>query len=212
MHLEHQWLGSEIDYHDGLYTQRRLVDGILEGDQQNHFLSLEHASVYTIGRTSDKSSLGDHPEQLPYPVIETNRGGLSTYHGPGQLTGYPIVDLKLLGKDLRAYIRAIEEAIIQTCLEYDIVASRSDECIGVWVNGKKLASIGIGVNQWISMHGFWVNITQESLKGFPSINLCGIDGIQVTCIEDETTMPVTIRGFADSCLKHLEASLEQIAV
>jgi lipoyl(octanoyl) transferase len=204
--------GTEIDYQQGLDTQRRLVESILEGDPQNHFLSLEHASVYTIGRTRDKSSLGEHPEQLPYPVVETNRGGLATYHGPGQLTGYPIVDLRLLGKHLHAYIAAIEEAIIQTCLEYDIVASRDKRGIGVFVNGKKLASIGIGVNQWISMHGFWVNITQESLKGFPSINLCGIDGIQVTCLEDETTMPVTIRGFADSCLKHLEASLELLAV
>lgn len=214
MHLEHHWLGSEIDYLEGLDAQHRLVESIREGDPQNHFLSLEHASVYTIGRTDDKSSLGDHPEQLPYPVIETNRGGLATYHGPGQLTGYPIVDIRLLGKDLRAYIWAIEEALIQTCLEYDIVASRREGFgIGVWVNDKKLASIGVGAKNWISMHGFWANITRESLKGFPYITLCGIiDHRDVTCIEDETTTPVSIRGFADSCLKHLEASFELLAV
>lgn len=212
MHLRHQWLGSGIDYHQGLDTQYRLVESLLEGDPQNHFLSLEHAPIYTIGRTRDTSSLGEHTEQLPYHVVETNRGGQATYHGPGQLTGYLIVDLRLLGKDLHAYIRALEEALIQTCHEYGIKATRRNGLTGVWVNDNKLASIGVGVKKWISMHGFAINITQESLKGFSSITPCGIDQVVMTCVEDETTTPVSVRSFADSCHKHLEVSLEQIAV
>ncbi len=212
MHLRHQWLGTKIDYHQGLETQHRLVENLLKGDQQNHFLSLEHAPIYTIGRTRDTSSLGESTEHLPYDVIETNRGGQATYHGPGQLTGYLIVDLRLLGKDLHAYIRALEEALIQTCLEYGIKAKRQEGLTGVWTNGKKLASIGVGVKKWISMHGFAINITQESLRGFSSITPCGIDQVVMTSVENECGKPVDVKGFADQCLKHLEASLEQIAV
>ena len=212
MHLRHQWLGSEIDYHQGLEIQHRLVENILAGDQQNHFLSLEHTPIYTIGRTRDTSSLGGHTESLPHQVIETNRGGQATYHGPGQLTGYPVVDLRLLGKDLHAYIRALEEALIQTCLEYGVEATRRDGLTGVWVNDKKLASIGVGVKKWISMHGFAINITQESLKGFASITPCGIDHVIMTCLENECAQPVDVRGFAEASLKHLERSLEQIAI
>jgi lipoyl(octanoyl) transferase len=212
MHLRHQWLGSKIDYHQGLERQHRLVESILEGDQQNHFLSLEHSPIYTIGRTRDTSSLGENTESLPYQVIETNRGGQATYHGPGQLTGYPVVNLRLLGKDLHAYIRALEEALIQTCLEYDIVASRRDGLTGVWVNGKKLASIGVGVKKWISMHGFAINITKQSLQGFNSITPCGINHVVMTCIESECSKPVSVKDFAATCLKHLEQALEQIAI
>ena len=165
--------------------QHSLVEGILAGDEQNYFLCLEHAPIYTIGRTRDTSSLGEHTESLPYPVIETNRGGQATYHGPGQLTGYPLVDLRPLGKDLHAYIRALEEALIETCLEYGVQATRRDGLTGVWVNNKKLASIGVGVKKWISMHGFAINITKESLQGFSSITPCGIDDVLMTCLENE---------------------------
>ncbi len=210
MHLRHQWLGSEIDYNQGLENQHRLVEEILKGDQQNHLLSLEHAPIYTIGRTRDTSSLGENTENLPYQVIETNRGGQATYHGPGQLTGYPVVDLRLLGRDLHAYIRALEDALIQTCLEYSIVATRRDGLTGVWVKDKKLASIGVGVKKWISMHGFAINITKESLRGFSSITPCGIDHVIMTCIENECSQAVSVKSFADASVGHLEKCLGQI--
>ena len=192
--------------------QHSLVEGILAGDEQNHFLCLEHAPIYTIGRTRDTSSLGEHTESLPYPVIETNRGGQATYHGPGQLTGYPVVDLRPLGKDLHAYIRALEEALIETCLEYGVHATRRDGLTGVWVNNKKLASIGVGVKKWISMHGFAINITRESLQGFSSITPCGIDDVLMTCLENECDQELSVKTFAQTCQKHVEASLEKIAI
>lgn len=211
MRLQQQWLGSGIDYHDGLKLQLEHLESILSGEAANSLLCLEHAPVFTIGRTRDVSSLGPHTELLPHPVVETNRGGQATYHGPGQLTGYPVVDLRPLGKDLHAYIRALEEALIRTCLHYGVEASRRDGLTGVWVGQRKLASIGVGVKKWISMHGFAINITKESLDGFASITPCGISDVVMTCLESEAGANIDVREFAGQCKPHLEDALERIA-
>lgn len=212
MQLRHQWLGQNVDYERGLEIQQDHVDRILGGESENQLLLLEHAPVYTIGRTRDQTSLGNNTALLPHPVVEINRGGQGTYHGPGQLTGYPIVDLRPLGKDLHAYIRALEQALILTCAEYGVVAGRRDGLTGVWVENRKLASIGVGVRKWIAMHGFAINLTRESLQGFLSITPCGIDGVSMTSLESECGNNVDVEEFAHRCSPHLETVLDAMRV
>jgi lipoyl(octanoyl) transferase len=210
MQLQHQWLGQGIDYTQGLEIQNRCVQDILDQKTGNQLLSLEHAPVYTIGRTRDRSSLGDSTDHLPHPVVEISRGGQATYHGPGQLTGYPIIDLHPLGNDLHAYIRGLEDALILTCAEYGVIAGQRDGLTGVWVENRKLASIGVGVRKWIALHGFAINITRESLSGFMAITPCGIDGVSMTCLENECGHAVDVQDFANRCLPHLEKVLSQM--
>lgn len=207
MHLQLEWLGQDVDYRHGLEIQQSRVQDILDGTRGNQLLLLEHAPVYTIGRTRDQTSLGDNTALLPHPVVEISRGGQGTYHGPGQLIGYPIVDLRPLGKDLHAYIRGLEEALILTCAEYGVRAGRRDGLTGVWVENRKLASIGVGVRKWIAMHGFAINLTRDSLRGFLSITPCGIDGVTMTCLESECGSEIDVQEFANRSAPHLDTVL-----
>lgn len=210
MQLKHRWLGQNLDFQEGWEIQRQTVQAILNGEEGNQLLSVEHAPVYTIGRTRDQSSLKAE-NLLPHPVVEINRGGQATYHGPGQLTGYPILDLTPLGKDLHAYIRAIEEALIRACSLYQVKAGRREGLTGVWVENRKLASIGVGVRKWISMHGFAINVTKESLSGFLSITPCGLSGVAMTSLESECGYTVSVEEFANCCAQQLEDSLESLS-
>ena len=210
MQLHHQWLGQNIDYAQGLEIQDQCVQDILEQRTGNQLLCLEHTPVYTIGRTRDRSSLGETTSHLPHPVIEISRGGQATYHGPGQLTGYPIIDLHPLGNDLHLYIRTLEEALIRTCAEYGVTARRREGLTGVWVENRKLASIGVGVRKWIALHGFAINITRQSLSGFVAITPCGLDGVSMTCLENECGRDINVRDFADQLLPHLEKVLAEM--
>jgi lipoyl(octanoyl) transferase len=184
-------LPEPIDYEAGLLLQEQHVAAILDGTGGDTILLLEHQSVYTIGRLRDQSSLRD-PASLPYPVHEINRGGQATYHGPGQLVGYPILDLNPRGKDLHEHLRKLEDALIRACLRFGISAGRRDGLTGVWVENRKLASIGVGVRKWISMHGFAINITKESLPPFFAITPCGIDGVFMSCLENEAGRGITV--------------------
>lgn len=190
-----RWLGTGIEYDDALRRQEAAVEELLHGGPEILFL-LEHAPVYTIGRQRDQSSLRD-PTLLPHPVRETNRGGQATYHGPGQLVGYPVIDLRNRGKDLHAHLRNIEEALIRGCAAFGVQAGRRTGLTGVWTGPRKIASLGVGVRKWISMHGFAINITCESLPPFHAITPCGIDGVTMTCLETETGKTISVREFAD---------------
>ena len=126
---------------------------------------------------------------LPYPIYEINRGGQATYHGPGQLVGYPITDLNRCGRDLHNYVTALENALIETCARFGVQARIREGLVGVWVEDRKIASIGVGVKKWIAMHGFAFNVTRESLPPFQAITPCGIQGVQMTCLENEMPDP-----------------------
>lgn len=178
-----RWLGR-IPYEEGLRLQEEIVARHLAGDEADTILLLEHEPVFTIGRTLDRSSLGD-PENLPAPLVEIGRGGKATWHGPGQLVGYPILNLARYGQDLHHYLRALEEALILGCQALGVAAGRSEGQTGVWAApGRKLASIGVGARRWISMHGFAINI-HGPLEGFNAITPCGIDGVIMTSLERE---------------------------
>jgi lipoyl(octanoyl) transferase len=182
--LTTRWLGR-ISYGDALALQEDLVarkraDAAV-GDE---LLLLEHEPVYTIGRTPDQSSLRD-AAHLPHPLFPINRGGQATYHGPGQLVGYPIIDLRRHAQDLHRYLRWIESVLIELLGGCGIDAQTRSGLTGVWVGDRKIASIGVGVRQWITMHGFALNVGGD-LAPFSHIVPCGIANVTMTSIEKET--------------------------
>ena len=182
--FEWRWLGR-VGFGDALKLQEELVAHKRENRQApDHLLMLEHDPVYTIGRTPDQSSLLD-AAHLPHPLHTINRGGQATYHGPGQLIGYPIVDLHRCGQDLHRYLRWIEDLVVKTLRIFDVSARTRSGLTGVWVEDRKIASIGVGVRHWITMHGFALNVCGD-LAPFSHIVPCGIQDVTMTSIEKET--------------------------
>ena len=192
--LQTRWLGR-IGYEQGLELQESLVRERIAGEVRDTLLLLEHDPVYTMGRSRDESSLGEEIN-LPHPVHRTNRGGQATYHGPGQLVGYPILDLNRRGRDLHRYLRFLEEVIIKIMAEYSVRGVRRDGMTGVWVENRKITSIGVGVRRWISMHGFALNVARD-LPGFDSITPCGISNITMTSLSTECGQDLETREVAD---------------
>jgi lipoyl(octanoyl) transferase len=202
--LSIQWLGR-VPYHQALALQDRLAAERRAGAIPDQLLLLEHEPVYTIGRTPDQASLRG-AAHLPYPLVQVSRGGQATYHGPGQLIGYPILDLRNHGQDLHIYLRALEELLIRTCATFGVAARRREGLTGTWVTDRKIASIGVGVRHWISMHGFALNV-RDDLAPFNEITPCGIAGVAMTSLEQESGRPVSVEDAAgavsrlfDECL------------
>jgi len=193
MNLEVKWLGR-IDYEKALAMQEEIVRRKTGTDAPDELLLLEHEPVYTIGRTPDQSSLRE-AGKLPHPVVQINRGGQATYHGPGQLVGYPILDLRKHGQDLHRYLRALEEILIEMLRSYGIAGERREGLTGVWVGPRKIASIGVGVRHWISMHGFALNVCGD-LAPFQEIIPCGIAGVEMTSVERESGKAVGVEAAA----------------
>ncbi len=191
MSLQIRWLGK-VEYNEALALQEEAVARKTAGLDDDFLLLLEHPPVYTIGRTPDQTSLRD-AAALPHPVVRINRGGQATYHGPGQLVGYPILDLRRHGQDLHRYLRLLEQVLILTLEKYGIRAARREHLTGVWVGERKIASIGVGVRHWISMHGFALNV-RGSLAPFQQITPCGIAGVEMTNIERETSLSPTVEN------------------
>jgi lipoyl(octanoyl) transferase len=210
--LHVRWLGR-MEFQSALALQEEIVLKKREDPSvEDQLLLLEHEPVYTIGRTPDRSSLTTPGQirrgevgaaHLPYPLFVINRGGQATYHGPGQLMGYPIIDLRRCGQDLHKYLRWVEQSLIDLLAKYGITAARRESLTGVWVGDRKIASIGVGVRHWITMHGFALNVCGD-LSPFNHIVPCGINDVAMTSIEKETGTPVSV-----SCIA---ASLERLAL
>lgn len=178
-----RWLGR-VSFSDALAMQETLVaEKRADPSVGDELLLLEHDPVYTIGRTPDQSSLRS-AAQLPHPLYPINRGGQATYHGPGQLIGYPIIDLRRCGQDLHRYLRWLEGLLIETLAEVGIAARTRPGLTGVWIDDRKIASIGVGVRHWITMHGFALNVCGD-LSPFDEIVPCGIANVTMTSIERE---------------------------
>ena len=178
-----RWLGR-VTFADALALQEKLVaEKQADRSLGDELFLLEHESVYTIGRTPDQSSLRG-AGHLPHPLFPVNRGGQATYHGPGQLIGYPIIDLRQCGQDLHRYLRWLEALLMETLAGVDIAATTRPGLTGVWVEDRKIASIGVGVRHWITMHGFALNVCGD-LAPFEQIVPCGIANVTMTSIERE---------------------------
>ena len=189
-----RWLGR-MEFAHALKLQEEIV-AKKRNDRcvEDQLLLLEHEPVYTIGRTPDRSSLLGNAH-LPYPLFSINRGGQATYHGPGQLMGYPVIDLRRCGQDLHKYLRWLEQLVIDLLARYDIAAQRRESLTGVWVENRKIASIGVGVRHWITMHGFALNVCGD-LSPFDHIVPCGINNVAMTSMEKETKKSFTVAEVA----------------
>ena len=210
--LHVRWVGR-MEFARALALQEEIV--LKKRDDcsvEDQLLLLEHEPVYTIGRTPDQSSLSAtgrirrgelDAAHLPHPVFAINRGGQATYHGPGQLMGYPIIDLRRCGQDLHKYLRWLEQLLIDLLAEYGIAASRRELLTGVWVGDRKIASIGVGVRHWITMHGFALNVSGD-LSPFNHIVPCGINNVAMTSMEKETDAAFSVSRVA--------ASIEKLAL
>ncbi len=205
--LHVRWLGS-IDYAAAWELQRELARQRREGAIPDTLLLLEHCPpVITLGRASHAEHLLVPPEKLLHmgiQLVETDRGGDVTYHGPGQLVGYPIMDLREHGRDVHLYLRRLEEAIIVALRHFGIEAHCKPGFTGVWVGDEKIAAMGIKVSHWVTMHGFALNV-HPNLSHFGLIVPCGIHDKGVTSIqsllEEEVTLeeviPRLIEAFAE---------------
>ncbi len=193
-HLNVRWLGR-TEFAHALALQEELAAKKREdASLEDQLLLLEHEPVYTIGRTPDRSSLLGSAH-LPHPVFSINRGGQATYHGPGQLMGYPIIDLRQCGQDLHKYLRWLEQLLIDLLARYDVAAQRRESLTGVWIENRKIASIGVGVRHWITMHGFALNVCGD-LSPFDHIVPCGINNVAITSMEKETKRAFTVAEVA----------------
>lgn len=188
--LRVRWLGR-MNFADALALQEEIATKKRQDRSSgDELLLLEHEPVYTIGRTPDKSSLLGSAH-LPHPLFAINRGGQATYHGPGQLMGYPIIDLRWCGQDLHRYLRWLEQLLIELLANYGITAWRREALTGVWIDHRKIASIGVGVRNWITMHGFALNVCGD-LSPFNYIIPCGINNVAMTSMEKETAKAFSV--------------------
>ena len=180
-----------VEYEDGTVLQKRLREARLQGAAPDTLILLEHPSVVTLGRGAKRQNLRWSEAQFRergVQVVETERGGDVTYHGPGQLVGYPILDLAPDRKDVRRYVRDLEETLIRTLATFDIPAHREAKWPGVWVGSAeegslaKIAALGVHLSRWVTLHGFALNVTSD-LSHFQSIVPCGIREADVTSLQ-----------------------------
>lgn len=178
-------LGGRAPYRDAWDLQRNRRVAVEEGRLPNALFLVEHSPVITLGRRSKQGHLLRTPEEIRrmgIEVVEADRGGDVTYHGPGQLVAYPVLDLRLWRKSIRWYLRALEEVVIQQLAAYGLPAEREAPYTGVWVNGAKVAAIGVGLHNWVTFHGLALNVN-PNLDHFELIIPCGIAEKQVTSLE-----------------------------
>jgi lipoyl(octanoyl) transferase len=176
-----------IDFHEVYALQQRLAGGVAAGTEPETLLLLEHPPVYTIGSGGDEANILDPS----LTAVRINRGGDVTWHGPGQLVGYPIVDLGRRRRDLHRYLRFLEDLLIAVAADFRVEAWRLPERTGIWTEEGKLASIGVGVRRWVTMHGFALNVSPD-LSAFSLINPCGFPDCPVTSLAAERGGPVLL--------------------
>jgi len=180
---EAKWLGS-VGYAEALAMQERAVTSLRSGEDDEQLLLLEHPHVFTLGRAANSANIlagVDQLESLSIEVHETGRGGDVTYHGPGQLVGYPIINLKPDRCDVHRYVRDIEEVLIRSIADFGIAGERISGFTGVWVGNEKVAAIGVRIARWITSHGFSLNVNTD-LDYFQMIVPCGITDKGVTSL------------------------------
>ena len=198
-----------VDYSSAWNLQKQIHQGVVDSQSENTLLLLEHPSVYTAGR---RTEILDRPLD-DTPVIDVDRGGKITWHGPGQLVGYPIIKLKN-STDVVGFVRELETALISVCAEFGVKADRYCERSGVWVrddkSDRKIAAIGLRVAKGVTMHGFALNVNPD-LSAYEKIIPCGISGAKVTSLSAELGSEITINEVLPVIKKHIQPMLDRIS-
>src|SRR5712691_2156069 len=196
-----------VPYREAWDLQRSLAGAVTQGAIPDTVVLLEHPPVVTLGRRTDSGEL-HVPEGAEVEVVETDRGGKSTFHGPGQLVCYPILDLKRHGKDVKKYVRDLEEALIRTTAPLGVESTRIDGLTGVWLERppRKIASIGVHISRWVTTHGYALNVDLDPAPFTEWITACGLDDAAFTTIAREVGRPVSV----DEMRPHAHSALAEV--
>jgi lipoyl(octanoyl) transferase len=204
-----------VPYQEAWDVQRALAGAVSQGAIPDVAIFLEHPPVVTLGRRADASEL-HVPAGTEIDVVETDRGGKSTFHGPGQLVCYPIFDLERHGKDVKRYVRDLEESLIRTLRPLGLEAKRIDGLTGVWLEAppRKIASIGVHISRWVTTHGYALNVDLDAAPFTEWITACGLEDVSFTTIARELAQPVSvheIRPYAREALAEVfDLSFEEL--
>ena len=185
------------DYNEALLSQKNTRNQLIKNSGKNTLFLLEHNHTYTLGKNGNPNNILNKNCEL----FETDRGGDVTYHGPGQLVGYPIIDLKTMGLGIRSYVSNIEQVLIHVLYDYGINASIKPGLTGVWIEDRKIASIGIRVSRWITTHGFALNVNTD-MNYFSNIISCGIENVYMTSMEKELGKKISMNDIKQSTINH----------
>jgi lipoate-protein ligase B len=188
---------GRTSYADAYELQRGLLDKRIDGALRDTLVLTEHEPVVTVGRKTPADAVAD----VDVPVFEIERGGEATYHGPGQVVGYPILALAEGRRDLHRYLRDLEEVLIRVLSEFEVEGVRKDGLTGVWIGERKVASIGVAVRRWVTWHGFALNVHTD-LAGFGSFNPCGLQPDVMTRLVDHADIGPGNLLIEVLCVKH----------
>jgi lipoyl(octanoyl) transferase len=196
-----------VPYGEAWDLQRSVAAAVQQDELPDTVLLLEHPPVITLGRRAEPGEL-HVPEGAEVDIVETDRGGKSTYHGPGQLVCYPIFDLTRHGQDVKRYCRDLEEALIRTMAPLDVDATRIEGLTGIWLEAppRKIASIGIHISKWVTTHGYALNVDLDLAPFTDWITACGLEDAAFTTIARELGRPVSV----DEVRPHAVAALEEV--
>jgi lipoyl(octanoyl) transferase len=198
---------ERVPYLEAWELQRSVAAAVSTGELPDTVLLLEHPPVVTLGRRAEPGEL-HVPEGAEVEIVETNRGGKSTYHGPGQLVCYPIFDLTRHGQDVKRYCRDLEETLIRTMAPMGVQATRIEGLTGIWLEAppRKIASIGIHISKWVTTHGYALNVDLDPAPFTEWITACGLEDAAFTTIARELGRPVAV----DEMRPHAVAALEEV--
>ena len=195
---------GRLSYAAAWQRQKEVLTARIAGECPDTLILVEHEAVYTVGRKPGaRANLLDPGE---FPVVEVERGGDVTWHGPGQLVAYPIVALPPDGRDLHKHMWKLEEAAIRTCAESGLLAERDERNTGAWVSGKKIASVGIACRKWVTWHGLALNINPD-LEAFGRIHPCGLDAGLITSMAVESGAAPDWKEVEEALVRHLQELL-----
>jgi len=200
-------LGS-VPYREAWDLQRSLAGAVSQGAMPDTVVLLEHPPVITLGRRTEEARELHVPQGADVDVVETDRGGKSTYHGPGQLVAYPILDLHHHGKDVKRYVRDLEEALIRTLAAFDLEGEQIEGLTGVWLTRppRKIASIGVHVSRWVTTHGYALNVDLDPAPFTDWITACGLEDAMFTTMTRELDRQLTV----DEVRPHAAAALAEV--
>ena len=198
---------GQVPYREAWDLQRFIAGAVSQGAIPDTVILLEHPPVITLGRRAEQSEL-HIPEGADVEIVETDRGGKSTYHGPGQLVCYPILDLTRHGQDVKRYCRDLEEALIRTLAAAGVEATRIEGLTGIWVERppRKIASIGVHISKWVTTHGYALNVDLDPAPFTEWITACGLEDTAFTTVARELGRPVAV----DELRPYAAAALEQV--